>query len=170
MARTQILTADQIERKLQRIARQIAEEFFASPSLHIVSIAGNGEIMGRRLIGILGSICDMPLHEATVRLNKANPLSSPVTCSVDLSVFKDQNMVLIDDVLNSGKTLIYGVNHLLNSGPKRVATAVMIDRIHRQFPVRADFCGLSLSTNLKENIVIEIDAIPSEKDTADLMD
>jgi pyrimidine operon attenuation protein / uracil phosphoribosyltransferase len=170
MARTQILTADQIERKLQRIARQIAEEFFAAPSLHVVSIAGNGEIMGRRLVGILDSICDMPLHAATVRLNKVNPLSESVTCTVDLSSFKDQHIVLIDDVLNSGKTLIYGVNHLLNSGPKRIATAVMIDRIHRQFPIRADFCGLSLSTNLKENIVIEIHATPSDQDTADLMD
>lgn len=170
MASTQILNANQIERKLQRIARQIAEEFFTAPSLHVVSIAGNGEIMGQRLALILKSICDMPLHTATVHLHKANPLSVPITCSVDLMTFKDQHVVLVDDVLNSGKTLIYGVNHLLSAGPTRIATAVMTDRIHRQFPVRADFCGLSLSTNLKEHIAIEIHATPSDRDTADLMD
>ena len=170
MARTQILNADQIERKLQRIARQIAEEFFTAPSLHLVSIAGNGEIIGRRLALILNTICDMPLHQSTIQLNKTNPLSEAVTCSSEISHFNNQHIVLIDDVLNRGKTLIYGVSHLLSSGPKRIATAVMVDRIHRQFPVRADFCGLSLSTNLKENIIIEIQEAPSSKDSADLMD
>jgi pyrimidine operon attenuation protein/uracil phosphoribosyltransferase len=170
MARTQILNANQIERKLQRIARQIAEEFFTAPSLHLVSIAGNGEVMGHRLALILNDICDMPIHESTIHLNKLNPLSEDVTCDADLNRFKNQHVVLVDDVLNSGKTLIYGASHLLSSGPKRISTAVMIDRIHRQFPIRADFCGLSLSTNLKENIVIEIQATPSNQDSADLMD
>ena len=170
MASTQILNAKQIERKLQRIARQIAEEFYTAPALHLVSIAGNGEAMGHRLIHILKDICDMPLHQSTIHLNKINPLSEEVTCDADLNSFNDQYVVLVDDVLNSGKTLIYGASHLLASGPKRVSTAVMIDRIHRQFPIRADFCGLSLSTNLKENIIVSIQTTPSDLDCANLMD
>ena len=170
MASTQILHAEQIERKLQRIARQIAEEFLTVEAIHLVSIAGNGEHVGKRLETILSGICDMPLHASTISLNKSNPLDGSITCTTDLNQFTGKHLVLIDDVLNSGKTLIYAANHLLSAGPQRVANAVLVDRIHRQFPVRADFCGLSLSTNLKEHIEVNIHAGPSLEDAAHLMD
>lgn len=170
MATTPILQAAQIERKLQRIARQIVEAHLDAPGLHLISIAGNGEHVGNRLERILKNICDIPLSPATITLNKTNPLSEPIQCNRALSDFKEAHVVLVDDVLNSGKTLIYAVNYILGAGPTRISTAVLVDRIHRDFPVRADFCGLSLSTNLKERIDVEIHSEPNEADTANLMD
>jgi pyrimidine operon attenuation protein/uracil phosphoribosyltransferase len=65
---------------------------------------------------------------------------------------------------------MHAVHHILSAGPTRVATAVLVDRIHRSFPIRADFCGLSLSTNLKEHIEVTISDSWSEKDEAVLTD
>jgi pyrimidine operon attenuation protein/uracil phosphoribosyltransferase len=64
----------------------------------------------------------------------------------------DKTVVLTDDVLNSGKTLIYGVNHFLQYKLKKLTTAVLVDRNHKRFPVKADVKGLSLSTSLQENV------------------
>jgi pyrimidine operon attenuation protein/uracil phosphoribosyltransferase len=87
-----------------------------------------------------------------------------------LKQLSGEQIVIIDDVLNSGKTLMYAVHHILSAGPKRVATAVLVDRIHRSFPIRADFCGLSLSTNLKEHIDVTIGDTWSDADEAILTD
>lgn len=170
MTNTRILEASQIERKLQRIARQIAEEFLHSEEIHLVTIAGNGVQVGIRLSTILQEICDMPITASIITLNKNAPLEQAIQLSIALEDLADQDVVIVDDVLNSGKTLMYAVHHILSVGPRRVATAVLVDRIHRSFPVRADFCGLSLSTNLKEHIDVTISSEPSEKDEAVLRD
>ena len=170
MSSTRILESEQIERKLQRIARQILEEFHKFPELHLVSIAGNGEPMGKRLGAIVAEIGGCKVHASTLKLNKTAPLDSPITLTCEMTSLKNQHVIVVDDVLNSGKTLMYAVHHILNSGPQRVATAVLIDRIHRSFPVRADFCGLSLSTNLKEHIEVRLEDRSSPSDEAVLHD
>ncbi len=170
MSSTRILESQQIERKLQRIARQVLEEFHHSTELHLVSIAGNGEPMGGRLAAIVAEIGTCKVYASTLKLNKSAPLDGPITLSCDLASLKDQDVLIVDDVLNSGKTLMYAVHHILSSGPKRISTAVLIDRIHRSFPVRADFCGLSLSTNLKEHIEVQLAQNPSPTDEAVLHD
>lgn len=170
MTITRILEASQIERKLQRIARQIAEEFLQSEEIHLVSIAGNGVPVGHRLKSILGEICEMPIVTSVITLNKNAPLEQDIHLSIALEELAHKDVVIVDDVLNSGKTLMYAVHHILSAGPSRVATAVLVDRIHRSFPVRADFCGLSLSTNLKEHIDVTISSEPSDQDEAILRD
>jgi pyrimidine operon attenuation protein/uracil phosphoribosyltransferase len=170
MSSTRILEADQIERKLQRIARQILEDFHTVADLHFITIAGNGEPVGIRLAQIIQEIGPTRVHASTVTLNKQAPLSQEIQLSTPLKDLKDQQVVIVDDVLNSGKTLMYAVHHILSAGPSRVATAVLVDRIHRSFPIRADYCGLSLSTNLKEHIDVRIAAAPHTDDEAILFD
>lgn len=170
MSSTRILESQQIERKLQRIARQILEEFHAVSELHFITVEGNGEPVGKRLAEIVQTIGNVSVQPSTLALNKQFPLESPIVLSTDLDELKGKHVVIIDDVLNSGKTLMYAVHHILSAGPERVATAVLIDRIHRSFPIRADFCGLSLSTNLKEHIEVRIAATASATDEAVLHD
>lgn len=170
MSSTRILESEQIERKLQRIARQILEEFHEADVLHLISIAGNGEPVGLRIGAIVAEIGGKTVHTSTLTLNKSNPLEEAIVLSQPLDELKSQQVIILDDVLNSGKTLMYAVHHILGAGPARVATAVLIDRIHRSFPVRADFCGLTLSTNLKEHIEVSIEASPSASDAAVLHD
>ena len=170
MSSTRILESEQIERKLQRIARQIIEEFHTEAVLHLITIAGNGEPVGKRIGEIIEAVGGLQVQASVLTLNKSNPLEGDIALSVASETLSGQSVIVLDDVLNSGKTLMYAVHHILNAGPKRVATAVLIDRIHRSFPVRADFCGLTLSTNLKEHIEVSIEASASASDAATLHD
>ena len=170
MSSTRILESDQIERKLQRIARQIIEEFHTEDGLHLITIAGNGEPVGKRIGEIIEAIGGLEVKPSVLTLNKANPLEGDIALSAASETLTGQSVIVLDDVLNSGKTLMYAVHHILSAGPKRVATAVLIDRIHRSFPVRADFCGLTLSTNLKEHIEVSIEPAASPSDAATLHD
>lgn len=166
MTSTRILESEQIERKIQRIARQIAEEFIDTNTIHLICIAGNGEPFGNRIGKALISISNAQIEMSTLKMKKSSPLDHPIELSKELIQLSSKEVVIIDDVLNSGKTLMHAVHHILGAGPKRVATAVLVDRIHRSFPIRADFCGLSLSTNLKEHIEVTIGNTCSEKDEA----
>ena len=95
---------------------------------------------------------------------KKNPLSKEIVCNASKADIQSKVVVIVDDVLNSGKTLIYAVKHILDSGPKGVYTTVLVDRIHRSFPVRADYCGLSLSTHLNEHISVKLSKVKSTSD------
>lgn len=170
MSSTRILASEQIERKLQRIARQILEEFHEVNVIHLITIAGNGEPVGQRIAGIVAEIGDKTVHSSVLTLNKSNPMDGKITLSCPLESLADEQIIILDDVLNSGRTLMYAVHHILGAGPARVATGVLIDRIHRSFPVRADFCGLTLSTNLKEHIEVRIEPTASPSDEATLND
>ena len=170
MTSTRILESDQIERIIQRIARQIAEEFILAKKIHLICIAGNGEPVGQRIGTVLNTICSIEIEMSTLKLKKSAPLEEAIALSSDLKQLSGEQIVIIDDVLNSGKTLMYAVHHILSAGPQRVATAVLVDRIHRSFPIRADFCGLSLSTNLKEHIDVTIGGTKSDSDEAILTD
>ena len=79
-----------------------------------------------------------------------------IECDVPIEGFNDRIVLLVDDVLNSGRTLIHGVQFLLQGRPREVHTAVLVDRKHRSFPIRADYCGLTLSTHLNEHIAVDL--------------
>jgi pyrimidine operon attenuation protein/uracil phosphoribosyltransferase len=156
--RTRILDANLIERKLQRMAREIRERHYLDTSLICIGIEGEGASVCRRLVQILREISDSEISCCFLSIHKDRPAEHPISLlsesgvATDASVISGASVVLVDDVLNSGKTLIYAVKYLLDFTPQRLSTAVLIDRIHRSFPVRADICGLSLSTSLKEHI------------------
>ena len=88
-----------------------------------------------------------------MHLNKQNPQEA-VTTSISSSVYSNKSIILVDDVLNSGTTLIYGVKHFLEVPLRKFKTAVLVDRNHKKYPVKADFKGLSLSTSLQEHIQV----------------
>jgi len=90
-------------------------------------------------------------------MDKKNPLSRPIKTSIPLKELTNCSLVLVDDVLNSGTTLIYGVHHFLQIPLKKLKTAVLVNRNHKKFPVKADFKGISLSTSLNEHIDVVLD-------------
>ena len=85
--------------------------------------------------------------------NKQNPQGA-ITTSLSKEAYANKGLVLVDDVLNSGTTLIYGVKHFLDVPLRKFKTAVLIDRNHKKYPVKADFKGISLSTSLQEHIQV----------------
>lgn len=151
-----ILTQKEIGHKIRRIAYQIYETFADEPEVVIAGIAGNGYVFAGKLAEMLREISDLGVTLCEVKINKQNPLDI-IETSVPAADYSGKCVVLADDVLNSGSTLIYGVKHFLEVPLKKFKTAVLVDRNHKQFPVKADFKGLSLSTSLKEHIQVVFD-------------
>ncbi len=151
-----ILNHQEIQHKIRRIAFQIYESNVNEDEIILAGIYENGYELAKRIKTILKNISDKDVVLCKVVMDKKNPLH-PVETSLRVEDYRNKSIVLIDDVLNSGTTLIYGVKHFLNVPLKRFKTAVLVNRNHKKYPVKADFKGISLSTSLKEhvNVIIE---------------
>ena len=150
---TVILTEQQINQKIKRIAFQILENNIEEKQIYIAGIAKNGYIFAKKLKRELEVNSQKEIILCEVIIDKKNPLDN-VTTSVSIEKLADQSVVLVDDVLNSGKTLIYAVRHFLQVPLKKFKTAVLVNRNHKNFPVKSDFKGISLSTSLEEHVEV----------------
>ena len=150
---TVILTEQQINQKIRRIAFQILENNIQEEKIYIAGIAENGYIFAKKLKNELDEISQKEITLCEVNIDKENPLGN-VASSVNIKDLADQSVVLVDDVLNSGKTLIYTIRHFLQVPLKKFKTAVLVNRNHKNFPVKSDFKGISLSTSLEEHIEV----------------
>lgn len=150
-----ILSHDQIQHKIKRIAYQIYEANVDETEIIIAGIEGGGLKFAKKLSAILEDITTAKITLCTVKMNKKNPLESGVTTSITKEEYTNKSVVLIDDVLNSGTTLIYGVFHFLKVPLRQLKTGVLVNRNHKKYPVKADYKGISLSTSLQEHIEVE---------------
>ncbi len=152
-----ILNHSEINHKIKRIAYQIYESNVDESNIILAGIANSGFTLAKKLKKELEEISDITVHLCEVKINKKNPLQE-ITTSIAPEEYKNQSLVLVDDVLNSGTTLIYGVRHFLDVPLKQFRTAVLVDRSHKKFPVKADFKGISLSTSLNETVKVKFKA------------
>lgn len=148
-----ILSHQEINHKIRRIAYQIYENNVNETEVILAGIDANGYILAKKLKDNLDKISDLKSVLCKVVIDKKNPLT-PITTSIDASDYSNKSIVLIDDVLNSGSTLIYGVKHFLDVPLSQFKTAVLVNRNHKKFPVKADFKGISLSTSLHEHVEV----------------
>jgi pyrimidine operon attenuation protein/uracil phosphoribosyltransferase len=151
-----ILTNEQIQNKTRRIAYQIYETNSNEKEIIIAGIKGNGYVFAQNIAQILSSISDIKVVLCEVKIDKKNPIKE-ITTSITSNDYKNKSLVLVDDVLSSGTTLIYGIKHFLEVPLKRFKTAVLINRNHKKYPVKADFKGISLSTSMQEHINVIFD-------------
>ena len=151
-----ILTHEQIAHKIRRIAYQIYETFVDQDQIVIAGIASNGYVFAQKLEAELQKISPLKVLLCKVVIDKENP-HLPVTTSLLPEQYTDKGLVLVDDVLNSGTTLVYGVKHFLEVPLAKFKTAVLVDRNHKKYPVKADFKGISLSTSLFEHVDVVFD-------------
>lgn len=156
MSKNIILTNQEIEHKIKRIAYQIYETFVEDDEIVIAGIAANGFIFAEKLATALESISSIKVSLCEVQINKQKP-ESPINTSLTKDQYANKGLVLVDDVLNSGTTLIYAVRHFLDVPLKKFKTAVLVDRNHKKYPVKADFKGISLSTSLLEHVQVVFD-------------
>lgn len=154
MTNSIILSNEQIINKTRRIAYQILESNSNEKEIVMAGICGNGYIFASRIKKVLEAISDIKIILCEVNINKKNPIDK-ITTSIASDAYKNKSLVLVDDVLNSGSTLIYGVKHFLEVPLQRFKTVVLVNRNHKKFPIKADFKGLSLSTSLQEHICVE---------------
>lgn len=154
--RTVVLDHVHVQRKLQRIAHQLHEENHAEKGIVLVGIAPRGMALAQRLATLLGPIADLEVELVELKLDKDRPLEAAVKLSVPLDGLRGRTVVLVDDVLMSGRTLMHAAAHLVTVPLKRLLTVVLVDRRHRSYPIRADIVGLTLSTTTQEHISVEL--------------
>ena len=156
MKEKKILDKEQIQEKIKRISYEIYEENFDDKSILICGIEKNGSIIAKRIIKELESICDIKIEFMSINLNKRKPLNN-VEIKSSKNNIKNKSIILIDDVSNTGKTLIYVIKELIKFEPKKINTAVLVNRDHTLFPIKINFVGLSLSTSIKSHIEVKLD-------------
>ena len=149
-----ILSHQKIQHKIRRIAYQIYEANVDEKVIILAGIVGGGLEFAKKIQAVLQEITAADIQLCEVSMNKKNPLESGVNTSLPEAEYQGKSVVLVDDVLNSGTTLIYGVHHFLKTPLKQLKTAVLVNRNHKKYPVKADFKGLSLSTSLQEHIEV----------------
>jgi pyrimidine operon attenuation protein/uracil phosphoribosyltransferase len=156
-----ILNSTQIQQKIDRIAYQILEDNFDEQEILIAGILPRGNYVAQRLKDVLDKIAPFSSRLLTIELEKQ---SSSLHAKTDFDVAECNNkvIVLVDDVLNSGKTLAYGFGVFLDVPLKKLRTVVLIDRNHKSFPVTTDYAGIALSTVIKEHVDVVIDVAGQE--------
>ncbi len=150
-----ILSHDQIQHKVRRMAYQIYEANVDEKEIIIAGIDGGGLNFAKKIQKVLKQVTNAEITLCKVFMDKSNPLKSGVSTSISEDEYQNKSIVLVDDVLNSGTTLIYGVHHFLKTPLKQLKTAVLVNRNHKKYPVKADYKGISLSTSLQEHVQVE---------------
>lgn len=152
--KNRILTHEQIRHITKRIAYQIYESNVDEEVIVVAGINGGGVNFAKKIVAVLQKITEAKIVLCKVDMDKKNPLKSGVSTSISEKEYTDRSIVLVDDVLNSGTTLIYGTHHFLKTPIKQLKTAVLVNRNHKKYPIKADYKGISLSTSLNEHIEV----------------
>jgi pyrimidine operon attenuation protein/uracil phosphoribosyltransferase len=149
-----ILNHEQVQQKIERIAYQILEDNINEKVITLVGIANTGYNFAEAISKVLKNISEAKIELIKLKIDKKNSIEC-LNNPQSLTVNKESVVILIDDVLNSGETLMNSSFIILKHEIKKLRTAVLIDRRHRLFPIKADFAGLTLSTTLDEHIEVE---------------
>jgi pyrimidine operon attenuation protein / uracil phosphoribosyltransferase len=151
-----ILTDHQIRQKIRRLAIEIVENNFDEPGIILAGINQNGMFFARLLLEHLTAITSQNISLTSLKINPAAPLSAPIELGMPVADLHGKVIIIVDDVANTGRTIFYACKPLMETLPKRVEVAVLVDRTHKSFPVKVDYVGLSLATTLLEDIDVKI--------------
>jgi len=148
-----ILSKEVVEKKLQRMAYEILENNIDEKEIILAGIRESGSVVAKVIQQMLGEISSIKTELITITLDKKEPTEVSLSKSID---FNGKVIILIDDVSNSGRTLLYALKPFIEFYPKKIQTLVLVERTHTSFPVRPDYVGLSIATTLQEHIFVEV--------------
>ena len=155
--KTKILDSVGISQKINRLAWEVYENNLLEKEIIIVGISGRGVALANQFSEVINEISSIRTKIGTISLNKDNPYQKEISTTLDEVDYSNKVVVLVDDVLNSGKTLMYAAKHFLTTPLLKLSTVVLVDRTHNRFPIKADYVGLSLATTLKEYVNVKLD-------------
>ncbi len=155
-SKTLILNARQIQQRIDRIAYQIYENNYQEKEIVMAGIATNGYVLAERLSKKLQEISPIKVKLAEIVINKKDPLSGKGKVNLPEKELKNKVVIVVDDVLDSARTMIYGIDPFLKYPVKRLTTVVLINRDHHSYPIKADFVGVSLATTMQEHISVNL--------------
>jgi pyrimidine operon attenuation protein/uracil phosphoribosyltransferase len=149
-----ILNKDVAARKMLRMAYEILENNMDEKEIILAGIRESGSVVARCIQRCLQEISGLKISMLTITLDKKQPREVSVLPAMD---FNNKVIVIVDDVANSGRTMLYAIKPFLDFFPKKIQTLVLVERSHNHFPVRPDYVGLSISTTLQEHIYVEVE-------------
>jgi len=150
----QILNELQIAHKIKRMAYEIWEKNATETDIYIFGLEEGGAVIAQNLSHHLKAISPISIHEFALNFDKKN-LKLPEN-NIPAAIH-NQVVILVDDVANSGKTLLYALMPFLEFQPKKIELVVLVDRKHKNFPINADIVGHTLSTTVQDNIRVTFD-------------
>ena len=156
MSAKQVLDGPALLQKIRRISFQIFENNFEEKEIIIAGIIGQGFALAEMIGKHLQEISAIQAKTVAIELNKEVPYESPVKFDTDLRVLENKVIIVVDDVLNTGRTFSYSLAPFLSIPVKKLQVAVLIDRNYRKFPIAADYIGYELSTTLSEHVEVII--------------
>jgi pyrimidine operon attenuation protein/uracil phosphoribosyltransferase len=152
MDKKYILNKEEVSRKIRRLAYEIAERNFGEDEIYLVGIREQGFYLAKLLVEELKGISSMQTQLISITLDKRSPNEIILDPVLD---FNEKNILLVDDVASSGKTMLYALKPLLNFHPKKIETLVLVERTHKQFPIHVDYVGMPVATTFEEHIFVE---------------
>ena len=148
-----ILSKEVTEKKLRRMALEVAERNSEEKELLLIGIKDNGVVIANTIKNYLKDVFKGEIKVIELSLDKRKPGKITLSENVD---FTDKSILLIDDVANSGKAMLYSLKPLLEAFPKKIETMALVERTHKIFPIKVDYIGFSISTTLDEHIYVEV--------------
>ena len=153
MEKRNILTKEIAEKKLRRMAMEIVENNMNENQLFLIGIKENGLVIAKKIAFYLTPIFPGEVQIIELTIDKKNPTNVSLNSDID---FSGKSILLIDDVANSGRTMLYAIKPLLNSYPKKIQTLALVERTYKYFPIDVDYVGVSISTTFDEHINVEV--------------
>ena len=150
--RVLILDKEHISHKLCRMAYEIWERNSDEKEIILLGIEKGGRILADNLSAILKKISPLKVLTIPININKKKPLNNAIEFNENLT---GRSVILVDDVVNSGKTIIYSLNSILRYDIKKLMVAVLVDRKHKSFPIASDIVGHTVATTLQDHIEVE---------------
>ncbi|MEY4383935.1 MAG: Uracil phosphoribosyltransferase [Bacteroidota bacterium] len=156
MSAKQVLDAAALTQKIRRIAFQIYENNFEEKEILVAGIIGEGYALAELICKNIAEISKIKAKAVKIDLNKEVPYDRPVVFDCDVKVFEQKVIIVVDDVLNTGRTFSYSLAPFLAMHVKKIQVAVLVDRNYRKFPISADYIGYELSTTLSDHVEVVI--------------
>lgn len=152
----QVLGNRQIIQKVKRLAIQILERNYTEQEIILAGINKNGVVFAQLLLNELVTMSNKSFILTRIKINPANPIANEIEIELPLESLNGKNIIVIDDVANTGRTLFYAVRPLMTILPNKIETAVLVDRKHKSFPIDVNYYGISLATTFQENIKVRL--------------
>ena len=152
-AKKYILSKETADKKLRRMALEVMENNYNEPKLILVGIRENGLVIAYKIQEYLLEVFKGEVKVISLSLNKKKPADITLQPTMD---FNQQVILLIDDVANSGSTMLYALKPLLETYPRKIQTLALVERTYKSFPIDVDYVGLSISTTPDEHIYVEV--------------
>ena len=161
--KTKILDSKQVDRKIKRIAYEIYENNYSAKEIFLVGINGGGYNFAQRLEKSLTEISNTKISLSELIINKKNPSEKEATINgLDINSLESQTLILVDDVLNTAKTLVYAIKPFLKVNLAKLETAILVNRSHGKYPISASYSGHELPTTISNHIEVNIDEKEAE--------